>query len=407
MDEVAIIGGGPAGLRVMQILQCAGIQGHLYEQKRSVGRKLLVAGKSGLNLTNDAEIVEFLSNYKGKGLPKVLWERIYKAFNNTTLREWARELGQETFVSSGKKVFPNDMKAAPLLRALVQDIKGKGGEFFVKHSLRNIEPSDNGYDLTFSSEEGEIRHHYSAVVLAFGGGSWSSTGSDGEWVPLLESMNIKISPLEAANCGWEVNWDGEFLSKHEGKPLKNLLCSAGEESIEGELVITKYGLEGGPIYRLGHALRQQEKPALQLDFKSMFSTQELMKKVESVRKNLALELMQRWRLTDSVVDLLKCYHSELFQKIKVNGGDLQLLAKKLKNFSLPLEKPRPLNEAISSAGGVAWIELDENLMLKKYPDLYACGEMLDWEAPTGGFLLQGCFSSASWVGNAIKRKRSL
>ena len=398
MLEVAVIGGGPAGLRAAQCLAGNGVT--LFEQKRSVGRKFLIAGKSGLNLTNHADQDSFLAQYKGT--PEELWRKVYESFDNKALREWASSLGHETFVSSGKKVFPQNMKAAPLLRSLVRDVKVKGGEIVVQHSLRSIVKRPVGYELTFSTPEGDKAVKAKVIVLALGGASWPSTGSDGKWLKWLSGLGLKIDQLVAANSGWEVNWEPDWIVSHEGTPWKNLICSVGGEVVKGEVMVTKYGLEGGPIYKLGQALRSQESPVLELNFKPDFSVEQLVKKAESVRSNPIQELSRRWKVHPSILELL----SETAQE-KINFAEVKKIALQLKNFRLPLIGSRPVEEAISSAGGVCWNELDENLMLRKYPNVYLCGEMVNWEAPTGGFLLQGCFSSATWVSQAIISSKNL
>lgn len=405
MDEIAVIGGGPAGLRVMQVLARAGKSPTLFDQKRSVGRKFLIAGKKGLNLTNAAEQEAFLASYSGgEGFSPSRWAEIIKAFNNEALREWARELGQETFISSGKKVFPSSMKAAPLLRALVGEIRQNGGTFLLNHSLTGMQVIPGGFQLCFSTPEGEKKRAFKQVVLALGGGSWKKTGSDGKWVTLLKQRGVRVSSLRSANCGWEVNWPSSFLVEHEGSPLKNMRCTVGEECVEGELVITHYGLEGGPLYKHGSALRQMEAPKLFIDGKPTFNEQELFRKAESVRTRAPEELMNRWKLSAVMLGLLQWHHEDIFQKKRVEEQDLRALSQTIKNLEIPLVKPRPIEEAISSAGGVQWSEVDESLMVKALPGLYLCGEMLDWEAPTGGFLLQGCFSTGTWVAEQLLQK---
>lgn len=403
MVKLAVIGGGPAGLRVAELASAAGISVHLYEQKRSVGRKFLVAGKSGLNLTNAATRDDFLSVYQGSSFPAALWAEIYDHFDNTAVRDWAHSLGQETFVSSGKKVFPESMKAAPLLRRWVEQIRAQGAAFHLNHSFQQIEPKGTGYELTFETAEGLHVIEAEQVVFALGGGSWPKTGSDGGWVGALRNLGVPVDTLEGANCGWELDWPSGFLAEFEGTPWKNLVCHVGEQSLTGELVITRYGLEGGPIYRLGHALRQQGSQAtLTLDFKASFSSEQLLRKAESVRKNLPMELAQRWKLPGSVIALLEHRFPAIFAQEKVSLSDLETLSQAVKEFPLELIKARPIEEAISSAGGVRWEALDHQLALRDYPGVFACGEMLDWEAPTGGYLLQGCLSSASWVARSLK-----
>ncbi len=408
MDELAVIGGGPAGLRVAELASARGMEVHLYDQMRSVGRKFLVAGKSGLNLTNAIERDAFLAVYKGTDLPTDLWAEMYDAFPNTALRDWAQGLEQETFVSSGNKVFPRSMKAAPLLRRWVQRLRDTGVQFHLQHRLEELQPLvAGGATLRYRTGDGElIERPARRVVMALGGGSWPQTGSDGGWCALLAQHGVPIQPLAAANCGWQVDWQSDFLTHYEGTPWKNVLCTAGDESILGELVITRYGLEGGPIYKLGHALRHASPPVMQLDFKPSFTVDALVRKAESVRNNLALALSQRWKLAPSIIHLLAQRHEALFTGGKVTLADIRVIAESVKHFPLPLTGPRPISEVISSAGGVRWEGVGTDLQLKALPGIYICGEMLDWEAPTGGFLLQGCMTTATWTAAQITTNHS-
>jgi len=400
MHKVAIIGGGPAGLRTAQICGERGLDTLLFDQKRSVGRKFLIAGKSGLNLTNDATPEHFLNTYKG--VDPTLWQKLYAHFDNHALRQWAADLGQDTFVSSGKKVFPKSMKAAPLLRAWVKQIKASGVSIQTQHRLLHITPLSHGYRLTFDTpEDTTVDYEAEQIVLALGGGSWPQTGSDGAWTTLMNELGVPVTPLCAANCGWTIPWPKAFIDQHDGAPWKNVLCSAGTEEILGELRVTHYGLEGGPIYRLGHALRQLPSPILTLDFKPSFSVHQLIRKAESVRSDLENNLAQRWKLCPSTISLLSSEHPTVFSKAKITSDDLIPLATSIKEFHLPLSHPRPIEEAISSAGGVNWEALTPQLELAQYPGIYLAGEMINWEAPTGGFLLQACFATASWVAESL------
>jgi hypothetical protein len=226
-----------------------------------------------------------------------------------------------------------------------------------------------------------------AVILALGGASWPQTGSNGSWVKLLHSAGIKITPLAAANCGYEVAWPADFLEKAEGLPLKNVVVRAGTESIAGELLITKYGLEGGAIYQLGRALRAMPKPAIEIDLKPSFTMEQLGAKIQNAKPSQLLEHATRsWRLSRAAVALLQ---------LRAPFVSAEQLAALTKCYPLELRGPRPIEEAISTAGGVSWDELDDRLMLKKLPGLFCAGEMIDWDAPTGGYLLQGCFSTST------------
>lgn len=390
--RLAVIGGGPAGLRVAEVASAAGVEVTLYEAKRSVGRKFLVAGKGGFNITHAEELETFVTRYRGPEQPEGFWGRVVGAFDNQKIRGWAARLEVGTFVAKSGRVYPKALKAAPLLRAWVKRLKEQGVAFEVKHRLVGLEGGDR-HCLRFEHEDEEVLVEADAVVLAMGGGSWPQTGSDGRWLDLLENLGIEVTPLTAANCGWEVAWPQEFLLEHEGKALKNLNLRVGEEEVRGELVITRYGLEGGPIYQLGPTLKSQREPRLEIDFKPTFTEEKLVAKMESARRNFLGEARMRWKLSEEACAILEWLFGPFHSA--------EELASVTKSCSLPLVQPRPIAEAISSAGGVAWKELDENLMLKSQPGLFVAGEMIDWEAPTGGYLMQGCFATGTLVGEAV------
>ena len=397
--HIAVVGGGPAGLKaaetIHQLSLSSGetIQVTLYEAKRSVGRKFLIAGKSGLNITNNADFEEFTKQYQGSPMPEEIWCSLISEFDNQATRAWASELGIETFVSSGKKVFPEQMKAAPLLRRWVTKLKESGIQFKTNHKLSFITPKDScSTDLTFETPEGSSTYSHQNVILALGGGSWPSSGSDGTWVKLLSALNIKTLPLSAANCGWEVDWPKPLVAEAEGLPIKNLTLSSENRQCQGEIVITKYGIEGGPVYKLGPQIRNSKK--IILDLKPTFTKEQLLNKMESAKTNLLEEAVRRWKLHPASASILKHYHNaEHLEKTQ--------LAELVKHCPLQCLRPRPINEAISSAGGVCWSELDTYLRLKKHPTISLAGEMINWEAPTGGFLLQGCFATSIRAAKAV------
>lgn len=391
--SIAVIGGGPAGLRAAEVAAESGAQVTLYEAKRSVGRKFLVAGKSGLNLTNGTSFPEFLDFYDGPELPPFFLKAL-ESFDNEQLRSWAGELGVETYEASSKKVFPVGLKAAPLLRRWIEKLRRLGVDFNVRHRLTRIELTQ-GVRLSFEHDETVLTKNHDAAILALGGGSWPSTGSDGKWVKILEKLNLSISPLTAANCGWEADWPQPLLEEAEGLPLKNMVVRCGDAERQGELVITRYGLEGGPIYRLGPAIRAQEKAHIVLDLKPTFSVDQLVRKMESAKRNLLNEARLRWKLSPAALAILKHLYGPF--------EDVPTLAHCVKNCRIPLTQPRPIEEAISSAGGVQWPELHSDFSLKSHPQVFLAGEMLDWEAPTGGFLLQAAFATGSAAGIAASK----
>lgn len=389
---VAIIGGGPAGLRAAEVAADAGATVTVYDQKPSVGRKFLVAGKSGLNLTNAAEFDAFTSKYSGTNLPHAQWNRFIRDCDNDAVRAWASGLGVETFVASGGKVFPSSKKAAPLLRRWVLSLKSKGVEFAVNHRWTAINRKGVSWECEFKTPHGTILVEHDVVVLAMGGGSWPQTGSDGSWVDILKGLNVPVLPLAAANCGWECDWTEATKAIAEGQPIHHLEVAAGETMVRGELMVTRYGFEGTPIYQLGRALHAMQQPELVVDFKPMFTIEHMVKKMESARRDFYKEARLRWKFTEPMCAILRQLHGDF--------ESAEALAKAAKACRIPLKGARPIEEAISSSGGVAWSALDEYLMIRDLPGVYCAGEMIDWEAPTGGFLIQGCFATGTQAGRA-------
>ena len=364
----------------------------LYDAKRSVGRKFLVAGKSGLNLTNNAALDVFANQYSGDAMPANFWRECLADFDNDAMRAWAAGLGVETFASSSGKVFPTMMKAAPLLRRWVERLRGLGVKFAMNHRWTGLEHGA-AMRVHFQNQEPT---HCDALILALGGGSWPETGSDGSWVGILEKLSIAIRPLRSANCGWECAWTLETRAIVEGQPLHNLHIRVGDSLVIGEVMLTRYGIQGTLMYALGRALRAMEKPEVRVDFKPTFTVEQLVRKMESVRRNFLQEAQVRWKLPPAACAILGQFHGPF--------DSANALAKVAKNCSIPLTGPRPIAEAISTAGGVCWGELDDSLMLKKLPGVYCAGEMLDWEAPTGGYLLQGCFATGTRAGLAAAKR---
>lgn len=378
--DIAVIGGGPAGLRAAEVAAAAGRKVAVFEGKPGVGRKFLVAGKGGLNLTHSENIESFINRYSGSGD----WEKFIKSFQPGELREWAHSLGQETFQASSGRVYPKSLKGAPLLRAWLGRLRELGVEVRTKHLWKRLLP---GRVLEFA-DGSQIAAN--AVIFALGGGSWPKTGSDGGWIAEFERLGIASNPLQASNCGWECNWESRFLEIAEGMPIKNISVRAGGQPILGELLVTKYGLEGGTIYALGRELRSMQNPSLSIDFKPTFSHAQLVEKLGSITGNLLKTASNRWKLSKPAAAILAGR--------KWTTADELTTA--VKNCVIPLTQPRPIAEAISSAGGVCWSEIDENLMLKAHPNVFVCGEMIDWDAPTGGYLLQGAFATGTCAGNA-------
>jgi uncharacterized flavoprotein (TIGR03862 family) len=385
-SDVLVVGGGPAGLRAAEVVSAAGRRTILAEHKASAGRKFLVAGRGGLNLTHSEPAENFPARY---GSATERWRALLVDFSPDDLRAWATGLGIKTFIGTSGRVFPESKQAAPLLRRWIARLRAQGVSFRARHELAEFPRSSGGtWEVALRTSEGRTLVQARAVIFALGGASWPETGSDGAWVPLFEKAGVRVAPLTAANCGWEVDWPKDLLAEAEGLPLKNVLVRAGAEEVAGELLITKYGLEGGAIYQLGRTLRGMARPVIVIDLKPSFTIEQLARKVEAVRSQAGLRdaAARAWRLSRAAAALLRADEPSC--------SALEL-ATRVKNYQVALRGPRPIEEAISSTGGVRWDELDESLMLNKHPGLFCAGEMIDWEAPTGGYLLQGCLATAT------------
>lgn len=392
--QIAVIGGGPAGLRAAEACAAGGAEVDLFEAKRSAGRKLLVAGYGGLNLTHGEDLDTFVTRYSGPDLPVEHFAQIIRSFSPTDLRQWAAQLGIESFEQRTGRVYPKEMKAAPLLRRWIERLRRQGVTFHVNKSLTAITSSDK---VRLSFEDGETRN-FDAVILALGGASWSRTGSDGLWTGMLESHGVRITPFEPANCGWEVDWGEDLAAKLEGQPLKNLAASAGPIAVQGELMPTRYGLEGGAIYQLGPVLRAMPEPVIEIDFKPEVPLPNLLRKMESVKRDFLAQASTRLNLSEPASLLLEHFGG--------SPDSTPAVCEAVKSLKIPLIGPRPIDEAISSAGGVAWTEIDDFLQLRRLPGVFVCGEMIDWEAPTGGYLIQGCFATATHAARGALRTTS-
>lgn len=370
---IAVCGGGPAGLFAAEVACSLGAMVAIYEKMPTPGRKLLVAGKGGLNLTHGGNLEHFISQYKGKHIPPDFWQECLQEFDQEAMRRWAAGLGIETFEQKTGRVYPREMKAAGLLRKWLMRLKKAGVDFHSRHSLMEV-TEKNHPRLRFETPEGERYVDCDAVILALGGASWPRTGSDGAWQNMLENRGVTITPMQAANCGWECDWSKELLHLAEGLPVKNVVAHANGESAIGELLITRYGIEGGIIYQLGHALRKMSVPTIAVDLKPTFSAAQLRAKggISSWKLSIAARALLDWSL-----------HRQ-------EGCP----AERAKNLPIVLKAPRPIAEAISTAGGVAWDSLSSDLQLRPLCNIFCAGEMIDWEAPTGGYLLQGCFATA-------------
>ena len=388
--HIAIIGGGPAGLRAAEVAAGGGASVTLFDAMPSVGRKFLVAGRGGLNLTHAGARAGFATHYSGS---EEAWPSLLADFDCDALRAWADGLGVETFAASTGRVYPRELKAAPLLRRWVHRLRELGVRFAMRHRWVGIEPG-TPLRLDFLVEGKESSSVADAAILALGGGSWPVTGSDGGWCSALERLGIGIAPLVPANCGWELPWPREVLAAVEGQPLKSIAVRAGGVEVKGELLVTAYGLEGGAIYQLGPALRAMAEPAIAIDFKPHSTVAQLVAKMGPARRNFLAEARARWRLSDVAFSILSHLPA------RVEWPSSEALAAEVKGCTLRLTGPRPLAEAISSAGGVRWGEVDAGLMLRALPGVFVAGEMIDWEAPTGGYLIQGCMATGTRAARA-------
>ena len=395
---IAVIGAGPAGLMAAETLIRQGLTVQVYEAKPSVGRKFLMAGRGGLNITHSEPAEKFVSRY-GARAPQM--ERMLAQFDATALRSWVHALGIETFVGSSGRVFPHEMKAAPLLRAWMHRLRVEGVHFFMRHRWLGW---DDAHQLRFDTPNGEVLKAPDVTVLALGGGSWAKLGSDGAWWPWLKEQGVPLSPLLPSNGGFETKWSAHFLEKCAGEPIKPAtfrMEGSKAAPLRGECMVTQHGLEGGAIYALSAALRDQiikrGKATLLLDLLPDHSPQRVLDEVSRARgtRSMSSHLRTRLGLQGVRAALLRERLSlEVF-------NDPQKLAFGIKNLPIVLHACRPIDEAISTAGGVQFEGLTEHGMLKNLPGIFCAGEMLDWEAPTGGYLLNGVMASGQATARGV------
>lgn len=380
-----------------EVLIAQGIKVDLYDAMPSVGRKFLLAGKGGMNLTHTEESAGFLSRY---GTRAAQIAPMLESFDPEALRVWVHALGISTFVGSSGRVFPTDMKAAPLLRAWLKRLRDAGVTFHMRHRWLGW---DDKQVLRFATPEGELKVQADAVVLALGGGSWARLGSDGTWLSLLAQQGINAAPLKPANCGFNIAWSEHFKERFAGQPLKSVIahCIAidgNEIKRQGECVITSTGIEGGLIYALSASLREKiakdGSANLNLDLAPGKTFERVLAEVAAGRgsRSMSSHLQSKVGITGVKAGLLReCATKEDY-------ADPKKLAQAIKALPLKLIATRPIDEAISSAGGVLFEALDEHLMAHNMPGVFCAGEMLDWEAPTGGYLLTACFASGRSAG---------
>ncbi|WNH50062.1 TIGR03862 family flavoprotein [Stenotrophomonas aracearum] len=401
MRRVAIIGGGPAGLMAAETVRAAGHAVDVYEAKGSPGRKFLIAGKGGLNLTHSDPLDVFVARYREGAAEVGAW---LADFDGPALRAWAQGFGIDTYVGSSGRVFPMDRKAAPLLRGWVRRLKESGVRFHVQHRW-------TGWDadgaLQFNTPDGVARVQADAVVLAMGGGSWPELGSDAAWVAPLAARGVEIAPIKPANCGFDIAWTPYFRERQAGAPLKPVVAhwtalDGQPRSQQGECVISADGIEGSLVYAMAADLRdslaRDGEVVVQLDLLPGQSDAQVLEKLRKPRQGRSFgEHLRRQLGLGGVKSAL------LFEVLGRQAGDLpaESVATALKRLPLSLLRPRPIAEVISTAGGVRLEALDPQLMLRAMPGTFCAGEMLDWEAPTGGYLLTACFASGLRAGRGV------
>jgi uncharacterized flavoprotein (TIGR03862 family) len=384
---VAIVGGGPAGLMAAEVLSAAGQVVTVYDRMPSLGRKFLMAGRGGLNLTHSEPLEHFLPRYReaeGRLRPAI------DAFPPRALRAWAEDLGQKTFVGSSGRVFPEALKASPLLRAWLLRLAEQGVRLALRREFLGWDESGR---LRFAGRGGALEHVApDATILAMGGASWPKLGSDGGWAGMLAARGVAVAPLRPANCGFIADWSEPFRTRFAGAPLKNIALSFEGETARGEAMVTAYGIEGGAVYALSAPLRDattRGRATLLVDLRPDIPAETLARRLSIPRPGQSLSnvLRKAARLSPVEINLLR----EATRLVVPR--EPERLAALIKAVPLLLLGPQSLERAISSAGGVAFEEVDESFMLRKMAGVFVAGEMLDWEAPTGGYLLQACFST--------------
>jgi uncharacterized flavoprotein (TIGR03862 family) len=397
--DVAVIGAGPAGLMAGEVLARGGAHVAIYDAMPSAGRKLLMAGRGGLNLTHSEALPAFLSRY-GEATPRLA--AAITAFPPDALRQWSEALGQPTFVGSSGRVFPKAFKASPLLRAWLRRLDSIGVEFKLRHRWTGWD--ENGL-LLFQTPDGRRGVDASATVLALGGASWPRLGSDGMWVEILGAKGVAISQLQPANCAFTVEWSDIFRDRFEGHPLKGVALSFGPHTARGEIMITRTGIEGGAIYALSASLREailsSGQASLRIALRPDMETSDLVARLSAPRGKPSFSnwLRKAAHLSPAAIGLLQ--EAAIVSGMSLSALSPVSLAELINAVPVRLAGIAPIARAISSAGGIALSELDADFMLPRLPGVFASGEMLDWEAPTGGYLLQACFATGAAAGRGV------
>jgi uncharacterized flavoprotein (TIGR03862 family) len=399
MTDVAVIGAGPAGLMAAEVLAGGGISVTVYDAMPSVGRKFLMAGRGGLNLTHSEALPQFLGRY-GRAMPQL--KSVIEAFPPDALRAWSEALGQPTFTGSSGRVFPQAFKASPLLRAWLRRLDASGVQFALRH--RWIGWDANGH-LAFDTPDGPRAADARATVLALGGASWPRLGSDGAWAETLAARGVTVSPLAPTNCGFTVAWSDIFRDRFEGQPLKGVALSFGVHSVRGEAMITRTGIEGGAVYALSGPLREavlgKGQATLHIALRPDLDRKDLAARLSASRAKQSFSnwLRKAAHLSPVAIGLLQ--EAAAASGVSLSALSAEDLAARINAVPVELNGTAPIARAISTAGGIALDELDAGFMIRRLPGVFAAGEMLDWEAPTGGYLLQACFATGAAAGRGV------
>jgi uncharacterized flavoprotein (TIGR03862 family) len=399
MNTVAVIGAGPAGLMAAEVLAQGGAGVTVYDAMPSVGRKLLLAGRGGLNLTHSEPLPEFLARY-GSAMPHL--KSAIDAFPPEALRRWSEALGQPTFVGSSGRVFPEAFKASPLLRAWLRRLDSIGVQFALRHHWTGW---DDAGHLSFVTPDGPRAVDADATVLALGGASWPRLGSDGRWVETLSARGVTISPLRPANCGFTVAWSDIFRDRFEGQPLKGAAFSFGGYALRGEAIVTRSGIEGGAIYALSADLREaiiaSGEATLHIALRPDMDRNELVARLSAPRGKQSFSNWLRKAAQLSPVGIGLLQEAAVASGVPLSAHTPAALAGFINAVPVKLNGIAPIARAISTAGGISFDEVDADFMIRRLPGLFAAGEMLDWEAPTGGYLLQAAFATGAAAGRGV------
>lgn len=397
--DVAVIGAGPAGLMAAEVLAAGGAHVTVYERMPSVGRKFLLAGRGGLNLTHSEPLDQFLQRYR-EAMPHL--RPAIDAFPPEALRAWSEGLGQPTFVGSSGRVFPRAMKASPLLRAWLRRLDQSGVQLALRHRWTGWDATG---ELQFETPEGLTSLKPDSTVIALGGASWPKLGADGGWIDSFKVRDIEISPLRAANCGFRVGWSDLFRDRFEGQPLKGIVLSFGEEAVRGEATITRDGIEGGAIYALSAPLRDavlgQDEVVLHVALRPDIARCDLIARLGKPRQKQSMSTYLRKTAGLSPVAIGLLQEAAIVAGLNLPAMRPEELAAFINAVPVRLTGVAPIERAISTAGGISFGEIDPHFMLRKLPGVFVAGEMLDWEAPTGGYLLQACFATGAAAGRGV------